>query len=212
MDLTGALVALVMLGPLMLWTAILIRSLDGRPVLFRHSRPGLGGKPFTMIKFRTMRDPRSGEAWGMGDGRRVTRLGRILRSTSLDELPELWCVLRGDMSLVGPRPLLMEHLTAFTPVERRRLDVRPGLTGWAVVNGRHTRSFEERLALDVWYVDHRSLSLDLRILAMTFVQLLRSDAAAVQDPAAVNLPERFAVAEEGLRFDVPAGDQPDRGA
>ena len=195
----------------MLGTAALIRSLDGRPVLFRHSRPGLGGKAFTMIKFRTMRAPRPGEAWGMGDGRRVTRLGRILRSTSLDELPELWCVLRGDMSLVGPRPLLMEHLTAFTPAERRRHDVRPGITGWAAVNGRHTRSFEERLALDVWYVDHQSLALDFRILAMTLVQLLRLDAAAVQDPAAVDLPARFVEAEEGLRFDVLAGDRPDRG-
>ncbi len=211
-DVLGAAVGLVALGPLIAGTALLVLAIDGRPVLFRHQRPGLGGRPFTMLKFRTMRDPAPGEGWRMGDGRRVTRLGRILRSTSLDELPELWCVLRGEMSLVGPRPLLVEHLAAYTAQERRRHDVLPGITGWAVVHGRHTSSFQERLALDVWYVDHWSLLLDLRILVLTIVQLLRrSDVVSVQDPALVNLPTRFAAAEEGLRFGIPSGGRSDPG-
>lgn len=201
LDIVGAASMLVLLGSLVAGTALLVLAIDGRPVLFRHQRPGLGGKPFTMLKFRTMRHPRADESWRMDGGQRVTRLGRILRSSSLDELPELWNVLRGDMSLVGPRPLLMEHLAAFTPEERRRMEVRPGLTGWAIVNGRHTTSFEERLRLDVWYVDHWSLVLDARILAMTAIGLVRhADVAVVQDPTVARLPERFERAEASLTF------------
>jgi lipopolysaccharide/colanic/teichoic acid biosynthesis glycosyltransferase len=152
-------------------------------------RPGLGGRPFTILKFRTMRATRPGEVFYQTDEARLTRLGRFLRSTSIDELPELWNVLRGDMSLVGPRPLLVEYLGTYTPEERRRHDVRPGVTGWAAVNGRHTTRFAERLKLDVWYVDHWSLWLDLKILALTAVQLVRrSDVAATQDLAEVGFP------------------------
>jgi lipopolysaccharide/colanic/teichoic acid biosynthesis glycosyltransferase len=136
-----------------------------------------------------MRATRPGEVFYQTDGARLTRLGRFLRSTSIDELPEIWNVLRGDMSLVGPRPLLMEYLATYTPEERRRHDVPPGITGWAAVNGRHTAKFAERLKLDVWYVDHWSLWLDLRILARTAVQLVgRSDVAATQDLAEIGFP------------------------
>ena len=127
--------------------------------------PGLHGRTFEIVKFRTMRTPRAGEVWYLTDQDRITRLGRFLRSTSIDELPELWNVLRGDMSLVGPRPLLVEYLPHYTARERRRHEMRPGITGWAAVNGRHTLPFEDRLELDAWYVDNWSLALDFRILA-----------------------------------------------
>jgi lipopolysaccharide/colanic/teichoic acid biosynthesis glycosyltransferase len=142
-----------------------------------------------MFKFRTMRPLRPGEVKYRTDAQRVARLGRFLRVTSLDELPELWNVLRGDMSLVGPRPLLTEYLDAYTPDERRRHDVRPGMTGWAVVNGRHVLKFRDRLKLDVWYVDHWSLGLDLRILALTLVQVLRRSGVSVtEDIAEIGFP------------------------
>jgi lipopolysaccharide/colanic/teichoic acid biosynthesis glycosyltransferase len=189
LDVVAAAAGLLVLLPVLAATALAIRMSDGPPVLFRQVRPGLGGKPFTILKFRTMRATRPGEVFYQTDGARLTRLGRFLRSTSIDELPELWNVLRGDMSLVGPRPLLMEYLAKYTPEERRRHDVPPGITGWAAVNGRHTAKFAERLKLDVWYVDHWSLWLDLRILALTAVQLVRrSDVAATQDLAAVGFP------------------------
>lgn len=131
-----------------------------------------------------MRDPRPGEVWYLTDDQRVTKVGRFLRSSSIDELPELWNVLRGDLSLVGPRPLLTEYLDQYTPEQRRRHDMRPGFTGWAAVNGRHSAKFEDRLALDVWYVDHWSLRLDVRILGLTVMQVLRrSDVSTTQDPA-----------------------------
>ncbi len=136
-DVVGAAAGLVVLLPVLAWTSVAVLAIEGAPVLFRQQRPGLNGRPFTILKFRTMRTPRSGEAWFGTDAERITRLGRLLRSTSLDELPELWNVLRGDMSLVGPRPLLMPYLSDYTPEERRRHVARPGITGWAVVNGRH---------------------------------------------------------------------------
>jgi lipopolysaccharide/colanic/teichoic acid biosynthesis glycosyltransferase len=188
-DVVGAVTALVLFSPVFAVVAAAVLLVDGRPVLFRQVRPGLGGRPFTMIKFRTMRAPRAGEVWYDTDAQRVTRLGRFLRSTSLDELPELWNVLRGEMSLVGPRPLLVEYLDHYTPEELRRHDVPPGITGWAAVRGRNALAFRERLALDVWYVDHRCLALDLRILALTAWKVLRrSDAAAVEDNAAAGFP------------------------
>jgi len=188
-DVAGASVGLVVLSPLLAGTAAAVRVTQGRPVFFRHVRPGLNERPFTMVKFRTMRDPRPGEVWYATDEQRVTRLGRFLRSSSIDELPELWNVLRGDMSLVGPRPLLTEYLDQYTPEQRRRHDMRPGLTSWAAVNGRHVLKFEARLELDVWYVDHWSLALDLRILGMTIAQVLRrSGVATTQDLAAVGFP------------------------
>src|SRR5262249_39482885 len=141
--------------------------------LFVQDRPGRGGRPFRIYKFRTMRDERGADGTLLPDVDRLTRVGSFLRATSLDELPEFFNVLRGDMSLVGPRPLLMEYLERYSPQQRRRHDVRPGITGWAQVNGRNLSSWNERLALDVWYVDNRSFSVDLRILAMTIGSVLQ---------------------------------------
>lgn len=181
-DIVAAAAGLVVLSPVLLVIAIAVRVKMGSPVLFRHVRPGFHERPFTLIKFRTMRPPAADEVWYLTDEARLGRLGRFLRSTSLDELPELWNVLRGDMSVVGPRPLLMEYLPEYTPEERRRHDVRPGITGWAAVNGRHRVMFRDRLKMDIWYVDHWSFRLDLRIIAMTIGQVLRrQDAAATED-------------------------------
>jgi lipopolysaccharide/colanic/teichoic acid biosynthesis glycosyltransferase len=142
-------------------------------VFFGQMRPGLGGKPFRLWKFRTMTDARDAQGRPLSDEQRLTRFGKFLRATSLDELPELWNVLKGDMSLVGPRPLLMEYLPLYTPEQARRHEVRPGITGWAQVNGRNAISWEEKFALDIWYVDHRSIALDMAILLRTFSQVLR---------------------------------------
>jgi lipopolysaccharide/colanic/teichoic acid biosynthesis glycosyltransferase len=153
--------------PLLPVVALLVYLDVGWPVLFRQLRPGLGGKPFMLAKFRTMRNDEDPSGRPLPSEARVTLFGRWLRSTSLDELPELWNVLRGDMSLVGPRPLLMEYLPLYTPRQARRHEVRPGITGWAQVNGRNLVPWEERFEMDVWYVDNRSLWLDIRILLMT---------------------------------------------
>lgn len=194
LDVVGAITGLVLLSPLLAWVAVAELATQGPPVLFRQERLGLRGHPFTLFKFRTMRPPRPGEIWHATDADRVTRLGRFLRSSSIDELPELWNVLRGEMSLVGPRPLLVEYLPVYTPREWRRHEMRPGITGWAAVNGRHALRFEERLELDVWYVDTWSLWLDVRILAMTVGQVLgRSGARATQDFAEIDFPSRFEV-------------------
>jgi sugar transferase EpsL len=188
-DVAGSVAALMAVSPVLAGVAVAVLATDGRPVLFRQARPGLGGRPFTILKFRTMRAPREAEVWYASDDERVTRLGRFLRATSLDELPELWNVLRGDMSLVGPRPLLVEYLPHYTPEEARRHDVRPGMTGWAAVNGRNALRFRDRLALDVWYVDHWSLRLDLRIMARTAWQVLRrSGVVEVEDNDALGFP------------------------
>lgn len=144
----------------------------GRPVLFRQVRPGLHGKPFEMVKFRTMTDERGPDGALLPDAVRLTAFGRFLRASSLDELPELWNVLKGDMSLVGPRPLLMEYLPLYSPQQSRRHEVRPGITGWAQVNGRNALSWDEKFALDVWYVDNRSLWLDIKILWLTVKKVL----------------------------------------
>ena len=146
---------------------ILIRTKLGSPVLFRQTRPGLHGKPFQMVKFRTMRDAIGPDGQPLPDSERMTPFGSFLRSASLDELPELWNVLKGDMSLVGPRPLLMEYLPLYSPEQARRHEVRPGVTGWAQINGRNALSWEEKFRLDVWYVDNQSFWLDLKILALT---------------------------------------------
>jgi sugar transferase EpsL len=183
-DVVGSLFGLVILSPILAATALAILVTEGRPIFFRHARPGRGGVPFGIVKFRTMRPLQTGEARYGTDARRVTRLGRFLRVTSLDELPELWNVLRGDMSLVGPRPLLMEYLDKYTETEQRRHDMRPGITGWAVVNGRHGLKFRDRIARDVWYVDHWSLSLDLRILASTVIQVVRREGVSVTEDIA----------------------------
>ena len=181
------------------------------PVLFRQVRPGLAGRSFAILKFRTMRAPRPGEVWYHTDEVRVTRLGAILRRTSLDELPELINVLKGEMSLVGPRPLLVEYLETYTPEEARRHDVLPGITGWAAVNGRHTVRFDERLRLDVWYVDHWSLRLDLRIMWMTIIQVLRSEGVATtEDPSlGFRIPPAHAEADGTGGGDAAPGPGPD---
>ena len=189
LDLVASVTALLVLSPVLLWVSLLLVVTQGRPIFFRQRRPGLRGRMFTIVKFRTMRQARDGEIWYLTDEARMTRLGRFLRASSIDELPELWNVIRGEMSLVGPRPLLEEYLQAYTPDERRRHDMRPGITSWAAVNGRHVLGFKERIRLDVWYVDHWSLSLDLRIIAMTLDQVLRrTDVATTQDIAAVGFP------------------------
>jgi sugar transferase EpsL len=187
-DIGGAAAAGIALAPVMAWVAVAVAATQGRPVLFRQQRPGIHGAPFTMVKFRTMRTPRADEVWYLTDDERITRLGRFLRATSIDELPELWNVLRGDMSLVGPRPLLMEYLDQYTPDELRRHEMRPGVTGWAVVNGRNAIQFRDRLALDTWYVDHWSLRLDLKILLTTVQQVLRRQDVSTTEDLALGFP------------------------
>lgn len=163
---------LILLAPLLVAVAVAVAIGLGRPILFRQVRPGLGGRPFTLLKFRTMRDAVGPDRSSLPDSARLTPLGIFLRTWSLDELPELWNVIRGDMSLVGPRPLLTEYLPLYTPDQARRHDVRPGITGWAQVNGRNALSWDEKFALDLWYIDHRSFLLDLKILALTLRNVL----------------------------------------
>lgn len=172
LDILGAGIGLLLLSPVLLVVSLLILRQMGRPVFFRQIRPGLHGRPFGMIKFRTMRDALDAEGNPLPDSERLTPLGRFLRSSSLDELPELWNVLRGEMSLVGPRPLLMEYLPLYSPFQTRRHEVRPGVTGWAQVNGRNAITWDEKFALDVWYVDNQSLWLDLRIIGLTIRKVL----------------------------------------
>lgn len=175
LDFVVAALLLAVLSPLLALTAVAVRIGLGNPVFFRQVRPGMHGRPFTMLKFRTMRDAADESGRVLPDAERLTKLGRWLRATSLDELPELINVLRGEMSLVGPRPLLMEYLPLYSERQARRHEVRPGITGWAQVNGRNTLSWDERFELDVWYVEHRSLALDLRILAMTIAKVLKRE-------------------------------------
>ncbi|MGA2133258.1 MAG: sugar transferase [Bryobacteraceae bacterium] len=173
LDLAGALIGLVLAGPLLVLTAAAILICDGRPVFWMQPRSGLGGRQFRLCKFRTMSEATDNTGRLLDDQHRVTRLGAILRAWSLDELPQLWNVLKGDMSLVGPRPLLPSYLERYTEFQRRRLEVRPGITGWCQITGRNALAWEEKLARDVWYVDHWSLWLDLRILAGTIPTVLR---------------------------------------
>lgn len=175
LDVTLALLGLIVLSPVLAAVALAVRVTMGRPVLFRQVRPGLHGRPFALVKFRTMKDALAADGAPLPDARRLTPLGGFLRRTSLDELPELWNVLRGDMSLVGPRPLLMEYVPLYTPEQARRHEVRPGITGWAQVHGRNRSDWSERFRHDVWYVDHRTLWLDLKILVRTVLTVLRAD-------------------------------------
>lgn len=172
-DFGVATIGLVLLSPVLAIVALLIRVNLGSPVLFTQTRPGYRGRPFRLSKFRTMTNERAPSGELLPDRGRITALGRFLRSTSLDELPGLWAVVKGDMSLVGPRPLLMEYLPLYSREHARRHDVVPGITGWAQVNGRNAISWEDRLALDVWYVDHRSMLLDLKILRRTIGRVFR---------------------------------------
>lgn len=174
-DLAVVIVCAPLWLSLTLLMALLVRLLIGHPVLFRQQRPGHRGKPFTLMKFRTMTDARNGEGCLLPDAHRLTRFGRILRSLSLDELPTLVNVLRGEMSLVGPRPLLMQYLERYSPGQARRHEVKPGITGWAQINGRNALTWEEKFKLDVWYVDHCSLCLDLKILVLTVWKTIRRE-------------------------------------
>lgn len=172
--LTASLALLLLALPLLALVWMIHRKL-GSPVFFRQVRPGLHGRPFTMVKFRTMTDERGPDGALLPDAQRLTPFGRFLRASSLDELPELWNVLKGEMSLVGPRPLLMEYLPLYTPEQARRHDLRPGITGWAQVNGRNAISWEDKFKFDVWYVDHHSLWMDIKILWLTVKKVLVRD-------------------------------------
>jgi lipopolysaccharide/colanic/teichoic acid biosynthesis glycosyltransferase len=174
-DLTVAGFGLILLAPVYAGVALTIYLAMGRPVLFRQVRPGYRARPFTIYKFRTMREANRIDGEPLHDAERFTSLGRFLRKTSLDELPQLWNVLRGDLSLVGPRPLLMQYLPLYSPEQTRRHEVRPGITGWAQVNGRNAIGWEEKFRYDVWYVDHWSLGLDVKILALTLIKVVRCE-------------------------------------
>lgn len=174
-DRSVALCGLVVLSPLFIGVSVLVWLSMGRPIFFRQQRPGRFVKPFWLLKFRTMSDRRGAGGKLLPDADRLTRIGRMLRATSLDELPQLWNVLRGDISLVGPRPLLMQYLPRYSPEQARRHDVMPGITGWAQINGRNALTWQEKFALDTWYVDNWNMILDLRILMLTLVRILRRD-------------------------------------
>ena len=174
-DFSATAFGLLVLALPLLLLALLVRTKLGSPVFFRQTRPGLHGKPFEMVKFRTMTDARDAQGELLPDSERLPPFGRFLRASSLDELPELWNVLKGEMSLVGPRPLLMEYLPLYTPQQYRRHEVRPGVTGWAQVNGRNAISWEEKFALDVWYVENQSFWLDVKILFLTVKKVLVKD-------------------------------------
>jgi sugar transferase EpsL len=180
-DFTSALLGLILFSPVLCLIASAILAIDGAPVFFRQVRPGLNGSPFTLVKFRTMRESAKTDGQPLPDSERLTRLGRFLRRTSLDELPQLWNVLRGDLSLVGPRPLLMQYLPLYSADQMRRHEVKPGITGWAQINGRNTISWEEKLGHDVWYVDNWSLRLDFRILMTTVLKVVRREGVTPTD-------------------------------
>jgi lipopolysaccharide/colanic/teichoic acid biosynthesis glycosyltransferase len=187
LDLVLTVPALILLSPLLLLTALVVWIGFGSPVIFGQKRPGYKARIFTIYKFRTMRDLKDKNGKLLPDAQRLTKLGKLLRSFSLDELPELFNVLRGEMSIVGPRPLLIAYLGRYTPEQSRRHDVLPGITGWAQVNGRNALSWEEKFALDVWYVDHWSLGLDLKILFMSVGKVLKRE--SINTPGQVTSPE-----------------------
>lgn len=186
-DIMGALVGLICLAPIIAMAALAVRISMGRPIFFRQVRPGLSEQPFTMIKFRTMANTHDASGKLLSDGERLTRTGRFLRSTSLDELPELWNVLVGNMSLVGPRPLLTAYLGRYSTEQARRHHVKPGVTGWAQINGRNAISWDEKFRLDIWYVDHQSTWLDIRILFKTAFQVIRR--SGINSEESATMPE-----------------------
>ena len=182
-DIAASASALIVLSPVLAITAHKVKKELGSPVLFRQTRPGLHGKPFEMIKFRTMRDATDKEGNALPDSERLTEFGKKLRASSLDELPELWNVLKGDMSLVGPRPLLMEYLPLYNAEQAKRHNVRPGVTGYAQVNGRNSLSWEDKFKLDTWYVEHQSLWLDMKILLKTVKKVIIKDGISAEGEA-----------------------------
>jgi sugar transferase EpsL len=187
--------ALLIIAPLMAAIALAIRWSMGRPILFRQMRPGYRGQPFKLLKFRTMNVARDARGCDLPDAERLTPIGRLLRRLSLDELPQLWNVLRGDMSLVGPRPLLMQYMNRYTPEQAHRHDTKPGITGWAQVNGRNGLTWPEKFALDLWYVDNRSLWLDSRILVRTLWQVLKRE--GISQPGHATMAE-YSASERNL--------------
>lgn len=193
-DLTLIVISLPLLMPAFVMVAILVRVNLGKPVLFYQVRPGLFAKPFVMFKFRTMTDERDSVGNLLPDDVRLTQFGKFLRSTSLDELPGLWSVLTGDMSLVGPRPLLMQYLDRYSPEQARRHEVRPGITGWAQVNGRNAISWEDKFKLDVWYVDNQSIWLDIKILLLTVYKVFKRSGISANDSA--TMPEFMGAATQ----------------
>jgi lipopolysaccharide/colanic/teichoic acid biosynthesis glycosyltransferase len=186
-DLLITVPSIILLSPILLVVGILVWALQGRPLFFRQARPGYQGKIFTLVKFSTMRDLRGADGLLLPDAERITPIGRLLRATSLDELPELYCVLRGEMSLVGPRPLLIKYLPLYSPQQLRRHAVLPGITGWAQINGRNALTWQEKFNLDIWYVDHWSLWLDMKILLMTVGKVLRRE--GINAPGQATAPE-----------------------
>ncbi len=187
LDVLFALSLIIVLSPLLLVIALVVRWSLGSPVLYAQQRPGLNEEAFTLLKFRTMRDANDAHGNPLPDADRLTTIGRLLRSWSLDELPELWNVARGDMSLVGPRPLLMQYLPLYNSSQRRRHEVRPGITGWAQVNGRNAVAWEERFKMDVWYVENRTLWLDFKILYMTLIRVIRREGISAKGEATVSV-------------------------
>lgn len=185
-DIVGAAVGLLIFSPVLLVVALLVFLKMGSPVFFKQTRPGHNGKPFKMIKFRTMSDAVDEHGNTLFDSERLTDLGRFLRSTSLDEVPELWNVLKGDMSLVGPRPLLPEYLPLYSPEQARRHEIRPGITGWAQVNGRNTISWDEKFELDVWYIDNRNFWLDIKIIKLTILKILKREGISAPGEATIS--------------------------
>jgi lipopolysaccharide/colanic/teichoic acid biosynthesis glycosyltransferase len=182
-DLILGITAAILLSPILLITAILVSRKLGSPIFFTQVRPGKDGKPFKMIKFRTMRDAIDAQGNPLPDAERLTPFGRRLRSTSIDELPELWNVIKGEMSLVGPRPLLMEYLPLYSPEQATRHDLKPGMTGWAQINGRNAISWEDKFKLDTWYVQHQSIWLDIKIMALTVKKVLVRDGISAEGEA-----------------------------
>ena len=194
-DIAAVILSAPLTVPLILLLMAIVRVRIGRPVFFTQTRPGLGGRPFQLIKFRTMTNARDGEGAYLPDNKRLTSFGRFLRASSLDELPELCNILKGEMSLVGPRPLLMQYLERYSMEQARRHDVRPGITGWAQIHGRNAVAWEERFALDVWYVDNHSLWLDLRILARTLSHVIRREGISAEGHA--TMPEFMGGGDDG---------------
>ena len=214
LDLLLTIPGLLLLSPIMLGLALLVLIWHGRPILFRQLRPGYRGKPFYLYKFRTMREDFDAAGNRLPDEERLTRLGRFLRASSLDELPELFHVLGGEMSLVGPRPLLMQYLSRYSPEQARRHDVLPGITGWAQVNGRNALTWQEKFRLDVWYVDHWSVWLDIRILLLTLWKVITRE--GISQPGRVTAeefmgnddPSPFTTKPETRTDNIPRGDNP----
>jgi len=201
LDVAVSATALLAAAPVMAAAALGVRATMGSPVFFRQMRPGLGSRPFNLVKFRTMSVARNAQGAVLPDAARLTPLGSFLRRMSIDELPQLWNVLRGEMSLVGPRPLLMQYLARYSPAQARRHEVVPGITGWTQVHGRNALTWDEKFALDLWYVDHRSMLLDLRILAMTVLRVLKPQGVSSEGHA--TMPEFMGnAASRGERSDT----------